>query len=68
MAESVSCQHFTAEARVESHVSPREFNGRQVGTGTDFSSSTSVFLCHYHFTIVHINATLTSMPAGEVYT
>jgi len=68
MAEVVSCQPFTAESRVESHVSPCEFNGCQGGTGTDFYSSTSVFPCHYHFTNVHVNTKLTSMPAGEAYT
>ena len=31
---------------------PCEICGRQSGIGTVFSSSTSVFLCHYHFTNV----------------
>jgi hypothetical protein len=48
MAQVVSRQPLTAEARALSLASPYEICGRQSGTGTDFSPSTSVFPCQYH--------------------
>jgi len=41
---------FTVEAWVQSQASPGWIYGRQSGTGTGFSTSTSVFLQKYHST------------------
>jgi len=41
---------FTLEAWVLFQASPRWIYGRQSGTGTNFSPSTSVFLRQYHST------------------
>jgi hypothetical protein len=45
MAQAVSRRSPTAEARVRSRVSPCGICGGQSGTGTGFSSSTSVSPC-----------------------
>jgi hypothetical protein len=50
MAQAVSRRPLTAEARVQSRVSPCRICGGQSGTGTGFSPSTSVFPCQYHST------------------
>ena len=50
MAQAVSSQPLTAEARVRSRLSPCEICGGQSGTGTGFSPSTSVFPCQFHST------------------
>jgi hypothetical protein len=50
MAQAVSRRPLTAEARVQSRVSPYRTCGGRSGTGTGFSPSTSVFPCQYHST------------------
>jgi hypothetical protein len=50
MAQEVSRRPLTAEARVRSRVSPCGIYGGQIGTGTVFSPSTSVFPCHFQST------------------
>ena len=42
MAPAVGPRPVAARARVRSHVSPSDIRGRQNGTGTGFSPSTSV--------------------------
>jgi hypothetical protein len=50
MAQAVSRQPVTAEARVRSRLGPCGIFGRQSDTGTGFSSSNSVFPCQFHST------------------
>jgi hypothetical protein len=50
MAQAVSRQPLTAEARLRSRVGPCGICGGQSGSGTGFSRSTSVFPCHFHST------------------
>jgi hypothetical protein len=50
MAQAVSRRPLTAEARVQSRVSPCGICGAQSGTGTGFPTSTSVFPCQFHST------------------
>jgi hypothetical protein len=50
MAQAVSRRPLTAEARVRSLVGPCGICGRQSGTGTGLSLSTSVFPCQFHST------------------
>jgi hypothetical protein len=50
LAQAVSCRPLTAEAGVRSQVGPCDICGRQSGTGTDSSPSTSVFPWQYHYT------------------
>jgi hypothetical protein len=50
MAQAVSCQPPTTEARVRSRVSLCGICGGQSGTGAGFSPSTSVFLRQFHST------------------
>jgi hypothetical protein len=45
VAQSVRRRPLTAEARVQSRVSPCRICGGQSGTGTGFSLSTSVLPC-----------------------
>ena len=61
MAEAVSRQAVTREARLRSQVSPNENCGGQSGTGSGLS--TSVFPCQYHSTnapypFIHLPPTL----------
>jgi hypothetical protein len=49
---AVSRRPLTAEARVHEPVSPCGFCKEQSGSGTDFSPSSSVFPCQYHYTRV----------------
>jgi hypothetical protein len=51
MAKAVIFRHVLAEARFRFWVSPFGVCGGQSGTGTDFSPSFSVFVCHYHSTM-----------------
>jgi hypothetical protein len=54
-----SCQLVTAEARVCARANPYLIFGGQSGTVTDFSLSSLVFPCQYHFTMAldaHISA------------
>ena len=55
MAQAVSRRPLTAEAWVRSRVSPCRICGRQSGTGTGFSPSTSVFRCQFHPTGVPLH-------------
>ena len=50
MAQAVSRRPLTAEVRVRSRVSPCEIFVGQSGTGTGFSTSTSVFPCQFNST------------------
>jgi hypothetical protein len=50
MAQAVSRQPLTAEARVRSRVGSCGICGGQSGTGTGFSPSTLVFPCQFHST------------------
>jgi hypothetical protein len=49
MAQAVSHRPFTAEARARSRFSPCRICGGQSGTGTGFSSCTSVFPCQFYY-------------------
>jgi hypothetical protein len=51
MTQVVSRRPLTAEARVRARVNPRGICGGQIGTGTGFSPSSSVFPCQYHSTV-----------------
>jgi hypothetical protein len=51
IAQAVSRWPITAKARVRARVSPCGVCGVQSGTGADFSPSSSVFPCQYHYTI-----------------
>jgi hypothetical protein len=48
MAQAVSRRPLAAEARVRARINLCGICGLQSGTGTDFSSSSSVFSCQYH--------------------
>jgi hypothetical protein len=48
MSQAVSRRPVNAEFRVRGQVSPCGMCGGQNGTETDFSPSSSVFLCQYH--------------------
>jgi hypothetical protein len=50
MAQAVSRRSLTAEARIQSRVSPCGICGGQSGTETGFSRSTLVFPCQFHST------------------
>jgi hypothetical protein len=50
MAQAVSRQPLTAEARFRSQVSPCEICSGQIGTGTGPPQSISVFPCQFHST------------------
>jgi hypothetical protein len=50
MAQVVSRRRLTAEARVRSPIDPCGICGRQIGTGTGFSQSISVFPCQFNST------------------
>jgi hypothetical protein len=50
LAQAVSRQPVTAEARVRSRVGQCRIYGGQSGTGTGFSLGTSVFPCQFHST------------------
>jgi hypothetical protein len=50
LAQAVSRRSLTAERRVRSRVSPCGTCGGQSGTGTGFSSSTSIFPHQFHST------------------
>jgi hypothetical protein len=50
MAQAINRRPVTAEAWARFRVSPRGICGGQIGTGTDFSPSTSVFPCKFHST------------------
>jgi hypothetical protein len=53
MAQVVSRRPLTAEARVHARVNPCGICGGQIGTGTGFSPSSSVFPCHRRFPNAH---------------
>ena len=50
MAQEVSRQPVTEEAKIHSQVSPCEIYGGHCHTGTGFSPRTLVFPCQYHST------------------
>jgi hypothetical protein len=50
MAQAVSRQPLTAEARVRSRISPCGICGAQSDIGTGFSPNSSVLPCQYHST------------------
>jgi hypothetical protein len=50
MAQAVSRRPLTADAQIQSRVSPCGICGGQSGTGTGFSPSTSVFPRQFHST------------------
>jgi hypothetical protein len=52
MSQAVSRRPLTAESRVRARVNPFGICGRQSGTGTGISPSSSVFPCQYHSTVV----------------
>jgi hypothetical protein len=51
MAQVVSRRSLTAEAQVSARVNLCGVCGRQSGTGTGFSPSSSVFSCQHHSTV-----------------
>jgi hypothetical protein len=51
MALAISRRPLTADVRLRALVIPCGICGRQSGTGTDFSPSSSVFACQYHSTV-----------------
>jgi hypothetical protein len=51
MAHAVSHQALTTEVQLHAQVSQYGISGGQSGIGTDFSLSSSVFLCQYHSTV-----------------
>jgi hypothetical protein len=51
MAQEISRRTLTAEARVRAPVNPCGICGRQSGSGTGFSRSSSGFPCQYHSTV-----------------
>jgi hypothetical protein len=51
MAQVVSRRPLTVEARVRARVNPCGICGKQIGTGTGFSPSSSGFPCQYHSTV-----------------
>ena len=55
MAQAASRRPLTAEARVRSLVRPCGVCGRQSGTRTGFSPSTSVFPCRIYSTGASLN-------------
>jgi hypothetical protein len=56
MAQAVSHRPLTAEARVRPCFGPCGICGRQSGTGTGFSPTSSVFRCQYIFPpLLHTN-------------
>jgi hypothetical protein len=51
MAQAVRRRPLTAETRVRARVNPCGMRGRQSGTDTGLSPSSSVFPCPYNFTV-----------------
>jgi hypothetical protein len=51
MAQAVSSRALTSKDQFRALVSPCAICGGKSGTGTDFSPSFSVFLCHYISTV-----------------
>jgi hypothetical protein len=51
MAQAVSRRPLTAEARVRTRLSPCGICSGQSDTGSDFSPSSSVSFCQYHFSV-----------------
>jgi hypothetical protein len=64
MAQDVSWQPLTTEAKIQSQVSTYEKCGVQNGTGTHFSPSTSVFPCHFNFNIAPYSTESITLPYG----
>jgi hypothetical protein len=60
MAQAVSRWTFTAEDLVRAQVSPCENCVGEIGTGTGFSTSYTVFPCQYHSTVALLTCTLSS--------
>jgi hypothetical protein len=58
MAQIVSRQPFTVEARVQSQTSPCEICGEESGTGASFSSSISVLSARFHRCSIRVTPTL----------